>query len=804
MRDFYLIALFLSTTTIWSQSQSFTISGNIVDASNAPIAFSNILLLRSQDSTMVSGTTSDDNGTFFFNNIVPNTYILKASFIGYIDNYQRITITQDTQIPSLVLEESVEALSEIELVYKKPTLKREVDRLVFNVEKTALSEGNLMEVLRNTPSVIVMDGAITVKGTTPTVYINDRKVHISSSEIVELLQGTSASNIKSVEVITNPPARYDAESGVVLNIVMAKNVISGYNGSVFSSVTQGVFPKTNYGMTNYFKGKKISFFASYSYNRRKTDRVDTETIDFLNNQFWNTDLDRNTWSETHNANVNFDWDINKNNTLGVSANTQFLPYFKKITKSKTEILPNNPNDIADFFSNNVSKDIKQNMGFNLDFTHKYNNNAKLSLNSHYTNYAYRRNQNVSTDYFLGNGAFDINNTFKTRSDQDTEIFTTQVDYSLPISETSNFEMGAKFSDVTSNSAIIHFNILNNIPVQDPNNTDAFDYNEKVFAGYVSFDKNWEKWSLSTGLRVEQTNIEATSESVVGNNNQDYLEWFPTANLGFQASEKLNIFTNYKRSLQRPDYSYLNPFRYYLNDNNFVTGNPKLQPIFTDQYKLGVSINDMFVIETYYKKYKNNIFELPIQDNTNNTLAYTSVNINYTEEIGLDIEAYFDVTKKWNTYIGTSFYKYQDNATLFNSSFSKGRWANYTDFQNNVYFLKDNSLTANFTLTYVQKNVQGLRVNSTTIFTYLSITKSMFKDKGILSLSISDLLNEQDFFVTTELFEQDNPNYQKNTDYIRIDDRYIRLGFRYKFGNTKLSTNERTSSVDERGRLGNKH
>ena len=798
MRGFYLFALFLSTTTIWSQSQSFTISGNIVDASNVPIAYSNILLLRTQDSTMVSGTTSDDNGKFFFNNIAPNTYILKSSFIGYIDNYQSITITQDTQIPSLVLEESVEALSEIELVYKKPTLKREVDRLVFNVEKTALSEGNLMEVLRNTPSVIVMDEAITVKGTTPTVYINDRKVHISSSEIVELLQGTSASNIKSVEVITNPPARYDAESGVVLNIVMAKNVISGYNGSVFSSVTQGVFPKTNYGMTNYFKGKKISFFANYSYNRRKIDRVDTETIDFLNNQFWNTNLDRNTWSETHNANINFDWDINKNNTLGVSANTQFLPYFKKITKSKTEVLPNNPNDIADFFSNNVSKDIKQNMGFNLDFTHRYNNNAKLSLNTHYTNYAYRRNQNVSTDYFLGNGAFDTNNTFKTRSDQDTEIFTTQVDYSLPISETSNFEMGAKFSDVTSNSAIIHFNILNNLPVQDPNKTDAFDYNEKVFAGYVSFDKNWEKWSLSTGLRVEQTNIEAISESVVGNNNQDYLEWFPTANLGFQASEKLNIYTNYKRSLQRPDYSYLNPFRYYLNDNNFVTGNPKLQPIFTDQYKLGVSINDMFVIETYYKKYKNNIFELPIQDNINNTLAYTSVNINYTEEIGLDIEAYLDVTDKWSMYIGSSFYNYKDNATLFNESISKARWSNYTIFSNDFSFLKDNSLVANFVLTYIHKNVQGLQVINSRLASDLSIRKNIFKGKGSISLLISDLFNEQDFYWVTKFANQNSTNY------VNLDNRYIRLGFRYKFGNTKLSTNERTSSVDERGRLGNKH
>ena len=802
MKIFLKIVCLLTATTIWSQS--FTVSGNIVDTSNIPVVYSNILLLQAQDSTIVSGTTSDDDGKFIFKNITPNNYILKTSFISYIDNYSNITVAKDIQIPTIVLEESVEALSEIELVYKKPTLKREVDRLVFNVEKTALSEGNLMEVLRNTPSVIIMDKAITVKGSEPTVYINDRKVHISSSEIVELLQGTSASNIKSVEVITNPPARYDAESGVVLNIVMSKNVISGYNGSVFSNVTQGVFPKTNYGMTNYFKGEKISFFANYSYSRRKIDRVDGETIDFLNDEFWNTDLDRNTWVETHNANANFDWDINESNTLSVSANTQFIPYYKKVTKSKTEVLPNNPNDIAHFFSNNISRDIKQNMGFDLDFVHRYDNNAKLSFNSHYTNYDYRRKQNVATDYFLGNWSHYSNNTFRTRSDQDTEIFTSQVDYSLPTSERSTFEIGAKFSDITTNSVIKHYDIINNSPVKDPAKNDAFDYNEKVFAGYISYHKSWEKWTLSTGLRAEQTNIDAKSESVIENNNQDYLEWFPTANLGVQASEKFNIYVNYKRSISRPNYSYLNPFRYYLNDNTYVTGNPKLKPYFTDQYKLGFSINDMFVIETYYKKYKNNIFELPIQDNANNTFAYTSVNINHTEEVGLDLEAYLDATDRWSMYIGTSFYKYQDNATLFSNTFSKGKWSNYSIFQNDFSFLKDNSLTANFTLTYVHKNVQGLQDIGTLIFTNLSITKSMFKGNGILSLSISDLLNEQNYFAATELFDEGNPNYQKHTQYINIDDRYIRLGFRYKFGNTKLSTNERTSSVEERERLSNKH
>ncbi len=796
LRNVYLVVLFLSTTFIWSQT--FNVSGEIKDENNNPLAYANILLLKTQDSTIVSGTTSNEEGKFVFNNILANNYIIKASFITYKDNFSNIIVNSDFQIPLIVLKESVEALSEIQITYKKPTLKREVDRLVFNVEKTALSEGNMMEVLRSTPGVLVLDNKITVKNSTPTVYINDRKVHLSSSEILELLEGTSASNIKAVEVITNPPARYGAESGVVLSIIMAKNLISGYNGSVFSNYTQGVFPKTNHGMTNYFKGKKISVFANYSYNNSKFDRVERGTINYPD-QKWLSDIDRNTWLETHNFSLNFDWNLNENNTLSLSANTQFLPYFKSVTKSSTQITPIINNAVAKFNSYNLSRDKKNNLGFDLGYVHAFKkDNARLSINSHYTTYDYRRHQNVNSDYFLGNNSFFESNSYNTRSYQDTEIITSQIDYALPIDESESFETGVKFSNVKAESRNIQKDIIGNSEVLNTDNTDAFNYNEIVYAAYVSYDKKWDKWSLSSGLRIEKTNIDAMSISLNKNNDQNYLDWFPTVSFGFQASEKINVFANYKRSIQRPDYSDLNPFKFFLNDNTFVTGNPDLKPIYTNHIKLGVSINNIFTIETYYKKYENKIFEIPLQDNINNNLAFTSLNINFTEEIGLDLEAYFNIVEKWSVYIGTSFYNYRDNATLFNSTVSRDKWSNYTEVINNLSFLKDNSLTTNLTLTYVQENVQGLQLVDSRIATSLSIRKTLFKGKGSMSLIISDLFNEQDYFTTTKFLDQNN------TLYDNLDTRYIKLGFRYKFGNTKLSTNEHSSSVKERERLGNKH
>ena len=801
LRKFLLGLCFIAVSLSWSQS--YTITGKIIDQQSNPVAYTNILLLQSKDSLVVSGTTSDDNGRFSFLEINEGSYIIKATFISYEESFTNVVLDKNIDVGNIVLKESIETLSEVELVYEKPTLDRKVDRLVFNVEKTALSEGTIMDVLRNTPSVLVLNDAITVKGSAPTVYINDRRVHISTNEVVQLLEGTTASNIKSVEVITNPSARYDAESGVVINIVMSKALVSGYNGSIFSNVTQGVFPKSSWGTSNYFKGKNIGFFANYSYNDRKDNRNDRETIQFPSEN-WETALDRNTWSETHNFNMNFDWDIAKRSTLSISANTQFLPYFRRIIKGTTEVTPVIPTEIADFYSNSASRDKKQNMGFDFDFVQRFKNNGRLSINSHYTTYDYRRNQNVETDYFLGNNSFFQNNTFKARSNQDTEIVTSQLDLTQPAGENGALEIGVKYTNISSGSGISRYDLIGNDFVLDPINTDLFDYDEKVLAAYTSLDKNGENWSLSLGLRVEDTRIEGVSALTGQRSEQDYLEWFPTFNLGIDLSEKVRLYLNYKRSIDRPNYSYLNPFRNYYNDNVFVAGNPDLKPVFINQYRLETTINNIFTIGVYYQKRKNNIFELPFQDNVNNTLAFSSVNIDHTNDMGLDVEAAFNVTDRWFMYLANSLFNYQDKATLFSETINRDKWANYSIFQNNWSFLKDNSLTANFTLTYVGSTVQGLQNVGTTIFTEFSLRKTVFKGKGVLSLAISDLLNRQNWTTTTEILEPENPFYQNNSSYIDLDDRYIRLGFRYKFGNSALSTNERSTTADDRDRLSNEH
>ena len=254
-----------------------------MDAENSPISFANVILMKSKDSTVVAGTSTDDDGIFKLNVNQKGYYNFKVSFIGYKEFTKVLQLDGNIDLGNVTLAEETQNLDEISIVYKKPTIKKEADRLIFNIENSALTEGNMLQVLKSTPGILVINNDIKVKNSTPTVYINDRKVNLSSSELTQLLESSSANAIKSVEVITNPSAKYDASSGVVVNIVMSRNLVTGYSGNIFTNYTQGTFPNYNVGTSHFFKSEKINFYANYNYtdSKVKRDSIRRTTTDIV-------------------------------------------------------------------------------------------------------------------------------------------------------------------------------------------------------------------------------------------------------------------------------------------------------------------------------------------------------------------------------------------------------------------------------------------------------------------------------------------------------------------------------------------
>nr|WP_321229205.1 TonB-dependent receptor [uncultured Psychroserpens sp.] len=800
MKALHILTLFFLSSFL-GYAQDYSVSGKILDANDSAIEFANIIIFNDDQSEVLKGTSTDQNGFFILNNLEPNTYVLKVSFIGYQGYEQKIVLNGSLDLKTITLEDDVESLDQVTVTAKKPTLTREADRLIFNIENTALVEGSMLQVLKSTPGVLVLGDEITVKNSNPTVYINDRKVHLSSEDLNQLLEGSSANSIKSIEVITNPSARYDAESGVVLNIVMSKNLITGYRGSVNTNFTQGVFPRYDLGTNHFFKNKDISFNVNYNYAKDKINRDSDDTVNFLDNsnvldESWLSAINRNTWSETHNLNANFDYFINDSNTLSLSTNTIYVPYYKYSIRNNTTITDVNSDFLSRFTADNLSRDNKYNVGVDLNFKHSLSKGA-LTFNGHFTTYNYERNQGVLSNFFDINNDFQNASAFNTNANQDTQIFAVKADYSLPVNDSSEFEAGVKTSNIKTNSDVTQFDVNLNTGNETLNalNSDAFDYDEHIYAAYANYASNTEKWSINAGLRAEQTNIEGVSLSTTQVNTQDYLEWFPNASVQYNISDSYNVYANYKRSIARPGYADLNPFRFFLNENYVVSGNPNLVPTYTDHTVIGTTLfSDLLTIEAYYKNYDGAISEIPRQNNDTNIIEYISVNFDKTVEFGFDFLTYFNVNERWSIYAVTSFYNFEEQTDFGDGFVKQDQWSNFSVLQNDWTFLKDNSLNATFTLTYSGKNLQGFQIVEDQLFSELAISKTIFKKKGVISLAVSDLFNMQDPDISTRYQNQFNSSVRDE------DTRYIKLGFRYKFGNTRLETNQRTSNTEERDRL----
>ncbi|WP_412559571.1 TonB-dependent receptor domain-containing protein [Winogradskyella sp. MIT101101] len=793
LRNYISTILFVLSLSAFAQD--FSLSGKVVDANGSPIEFANVILSVENEDEFYKGTSTDDKGYFIIDNLDATTYFVRISFIGHEEFAQKVILTGNLDLKTIQLNDLPESLDEVTVVAKRPTITRKPDRLIFNVENTALTEGSTLGVLKSTPGIIVSEGGINIKSAPAAVYINNRKVQLTSDELIQLLESAPANSIKSVEVITNPPASYDADSGSVINIIMSKNLVTGYRGSIQTNFTQGVFPRYNAGTSHYFKNDKINLNLNYSYTNQKINRDQDNRVNFLDDsnqieEIWKSNVNRNTWSETHNLNLNFDYYIDERNTLSLTSTGLYTPYFKYQLRNNTDIFDANKNFVSSFTADNLSRDNKYNIGTNLIFRHGFKNDASLTFNVHHTVYDYERDQNV----FQDEPGVDDDSEFNTLANQDTQIITGKMDYNLPINESSTFDLGAKYSSVNTDSDITRTDIINGNEVVNMENSDAFKYDEKVFAAYSNYNKSWDSWELNLGLRAEQTNIEGESLSLSETNTQDYLNWFPSVSLLHTISDDVNIYSSYKRSITRPSYTNLNPFTFFLNENTVVLGNPNLVPTYRDHYKIGTSFLEHFTVEAYYMNYDGDIVELPRQNNQTNIVAYTPVNLDKKIEYGFDFLFDYYPTNTWNLYFVTSFYNISEESDFGEGFVKQDQWSNYSILYNNVSFLEDRSLNVSLVLTWAGKNLQQFQTLKNRLVSELSISKSILNKKGIISLAVDDIFNMQDFDSSTNYLNQ------SSSSFVDVDTRFVKLGFRYNFGNTKLETNERTTSAEERERL----
>ncbi|MEX0997167.1 MAG: outer membrane beta-barrel family protein [Flavobacteriaceae bacterium] len=799
MEKVFIFIFFLATSL---QAQQYIVSGKVVDADENSLSFVTVLLLKASDSTFVTGTSTGPQGRFQIQNTPQGRYILRASIIGFKDFFKPIEISSDLDLGDLMLFEVPDELDEVTIDALKPTIQREVDRLIFNVENTSLSNGSSIDILKRTPSVIVQQNSITVQNQSATIFINDRKVNISPAEVQSLLEGLDGSNVKSIEVITNPGAQYDADSGIIINIVTSKALTPGYKGSVSGGFEQATFPKYSAGTSHYFKNDKINLLVNYNFKKRKEHKNDLGEVTFFEpdtsiNSFWETDFVRITRSETHSINSFIDYSLSEKTTLSLSSLISLNP---KTTYSNSEIAEifSPQGQLDSLFTTASGLDLeKNNVAVDFGLNHKFNENGtSLKFNAHYTNFDDSRFQDVNTNYFLPDQTFLRNNSFLTDAAQDINIYVGQLDFSTQFLKMP-LDIGVKASTIDTESGIDFFDKINGTLQFNPQLSDNFKYEENVYAGYFSFSKNWEKWKLRAGLRGEYTETTGNSITLSQETENNYMDWFPNVSINFVPHQNHDFVLAYNRSILRPNYSLLNPFSYFINENNFTTGDPNLEPAITDRYSLKYTAENKYNFEFYYRTTEGAVDVLSFQNNENRFLRSVSTNIEDKLGYGF-VFSYYGYVRDWWTFYHYNSLFYEENSFVAiesNNEFVTVSSAGMlTQLVNSFTITKDKTFTGDLTLVHLTGLPSGTYLMDPFTLVSAGLRKSFWDNRASFSVTVNDIFDTFNRKLQTDFLNQ------RNSYFAITESRYVLLGFTYNFGNFRLKDNAKQIRNEERNRI----
>lgn len=799
-----LFILFLCIPALGLFAQELAISGKITDVEKNPLSFVNVLIYKTDSDIPFKGSTTDKDGFFELDGLTPGTYNLNFSYVGFESSQETVELTSNKNFGDFVLRQNAEMLDETVVTAKLPTIKKTADKLVFNVENTSFSVGNTMDLLKKTPGVLVIGDKIQVRLSTPVIFINGKRVYLSDSEVASLLENTDAANIKSIEVITSPSSKYDADAHTVLNIVTSKPISVGYKGSVNATYEQGIYPKYNFGTSHFYKNNWLNLYASYNYDTKKEYKEDENYIRFFQpdavstKSIWETNFNRTTDFESHNGNIVLDFTLDDKNSLSLTSNVSLSPnvtYNNYGASSIFDAQHQLDSTITTLSAMDLNRD---NLTFALDYNRKLNDEgSSLSASANYVYYDKTQGQTLSSDYFLANGDFLRNKSFYTNSLQNSNIFTGQTDYSTALWG-GTFEAGLKFSNIDTHSKLDFFDTVNSSNIFNNALSDDFNYKENVYAEYLNFERNWGKWTITAGLRGEYTDIDAISLSLGEVNTQQYFELFPSASFHYNLNQNNGIGLSYGRSIHRPRYQSLNPFKYFITENNFNSGNPNLVPAIEDRITLSFDHKNKLFFSLYYQNVKDKLALLSFQDNNNSTLRSIDTNLLKEYQYSFDILYYNSLTSWWWFQVSTStFYLANESYALESTqeAYKNDTFGQYIQTVSNFSLTQDRSLTADLSGVYLSNFVFGNQSFKNQFSTNLSLRKEFWDKRASITVGVDDVFNTNNVPVITKYFNQDNSYFANE------ESRLFRLGLKYNFGNARLRDNNKQIQTDEGKRLG---
>lgn len=767
----FTILLFMIPTILKAQLK---ISGKVVQEADKPVDMAEIHLYK--DSVAVKLNFSDEKGNFEII-AAAGIYRLQIRQMGTVLYNKNLTVDKDINLGTIQVV-NTKNLQEVNIVSKKKLIERKVDRLIFNVEySTAATGGTALDALSVTPRIKIQNEQVSMIGKkSMSAMVDGKIVLLTGDDLLNFLRSIPSDQIRSIEVITAPPAQYDAEgnSGMI-NIRLKKSKLNQWNAALRSSFIQSAKQTGSLGGSFDYQKNKLSFYTNLNYRDGSTAPVETSRIYYPSGS-WNEETHRQAFQHSFNSRIGADYQFTKKWSLGV----QYLG-----TKNRPGIEENsvtaiyNPaytqidsyiNTVAQNKGKNSSNSFNLNSTVDLDTTGK-----KVVFNLDYFQFNNDDNRN-----FNSTGLISANNI----SAQEIENFSAKADVEHPLKWVT-LGYGAKVSSIKTRNDVKYFETTSGVPVFDPLQSNRFNYRENTQSVYIKADKKInDTWETQLGMRIENTQTNGISESAEPSVKNNYTRFFPTFYLTYTPVERHVFAINYNKRINRPSYSRLNPFRWYNNPFSYTEGNPFLQPSFSDNIELNYTLDDNFSSSAYYSHTKNGFEQITIIDDQTNIQRTVAQNFFNTSVFGIT-ESYTFTQLKWLSATLSFDWNYSRSKSLIPITNQNLDGANaYLSTSNDFILTRNKALLLNLSYWYNFKGTSDLDRNSAYSQFDAAIKYITPNKKFQVSLNATDIL------------KSNTPVYTSYTNQIRIDYknyydiRSVRLSLSYSLGNKSVSVKKK--------------
>ncbi len=786
------------------------VSGFVSGSDKKPVESATISLLKASDSSVIKSTVADSKGAYHFEKINEGMYMVSASAAGHKSTYTQPfmvinggpVIRQQLELPVLAKD-----LAAVKVTTKKPLIEQKADRVVVNVDAAITNTGlTALEVLQKSPGVLVdKDGNISLKGKAGVqIYLDGKPSYLSGADLANLLRNMNASQLEQIEIMTNPPAKYDAagNSGII-NIKTKKNKAFGYNGSLTAGVRERYYPGGNGSFNFNYRNQKINFFSQlngghyHSKERLFVDRNfrDSVTKNILSSLSQNSSM--NNTGDEYGAKVGLDYFATKKTTLGIVLNGSQNPeIWKSFTHANSYTVNNTPSGVINTYSQNKATWNNFSGNFNLDT--KFDTTGKeLSANLDYIYYDRSSNQPLYSSYY------DNNYTLLGKPDtllgnlpQVISIYSAKADYTWPLKKGAKLEMGLKSSYVKTDNNARYDSLINNNYVHDFGRSNHFLYKENINAGYVNYSRPLgKKFNVQFGLRLENTGSKGSQLTTGIDFKRNYTQLFPTAYFQYSANEKNQFVLNYGRRIDRPNYRDLNPFVQFLDRYTFEQGNPNLKPQISNNIEFSHTYKGFLTTTLNFSRTNNIIEQVIEQNNATQETFLKRENIASQQQLGIAVSAYKDINKWWSGSVYANLSNNQFTGVVNNENVHVN--VNTLLVQVQQQFKWGKGWSAELSGFYSSKFLFGIQFLKPFEQVDLGIAKQILKGKGTLKLNFGDVFAGSIYKGYSRYDDVDvqfkDINYQRS----------VGLSFTWRFNKGTLKANggnKKGGATDEQKRV----